>query len=129
MLKETIICIISIAIIIIGNNVSYAYADSFATEITNELQGLRDIISEEEVNSEEANKKMDEVFNYWESKYTELAYFIEHDELEKVQEGLAETKSNVEIEEYKEAVVELDRTVYIINHIQEKLSFKLENIL
>ena len=76
-------------------------------------------------NPEEFEKK---IYNNWEEKYTKLAYFIEHDELEKVEDGLTQIRSNIEMEEHQEAVVQLDSTMFILSHLEDKLEFKLENI-
>ena len=128
MLKETLIAIFAVAIIFIGNNVTHSYATETMGTIPDKLGELREVIQIEEVNNEEAKNKMNEIFDYWKEIYSNLAYFIEHDELEKVEQGLTEIQGNIEMEEYQEAVVRLDATVFIINHIEEKLAFELENI-
>ena len=102
MLKETLIAIFAVAIIFIGNNVTHSYATETMGTIPDKLGELREIIQTEEVNNEEAKNKMNE--------------------------GLTEIQGNIEMEEYQEAVVRLDATVFIINHIEEKLAFELENI-
>ena len=128
MLKETLISLFSIILIVVGNNVTQNYAKETMDDIFNQLQELRQIETQEEVNNEEAKSKADEIYNNWEEKYTKLAYFIEHDELEKVEDGLTQIRSNIEVEQHEEATVQLDSTMFILSHIEDKLSFKLENI-
>ncbi len=135
MLKESLIAIFAIALIIIGNNVTHSYATEKMNSMSNNLEELRSILSEEastdspsEEISEKAKSKMEGIFNYWKEIYSKLAYFIEHDELEKIEQGLTEIKGNIEMEEYQEAVVRTDATLFIIGHIEEKLAFELENI-
>ena len=128
MLKETLISLFSIILIVVGNNVTQNYAKETMDDISNQLQELRQIETQEEVNNEEAKSKADEIYNNWEEKYTKLAYFIEHDELEKVEDGLTQIRSNIEVEQHEEATVQLDSTMFILSHIEDKLSFKLENI-
>ena len=95
---------------------------------SDEIQNLRNIIAVEEVKQEDAKSKIDELFNNWKEKQNKLAYFIEHDELEKIEQGLTEIQSNIEMEEYQEAVVKSDSTIFILGHIEDKLAVKLENI-
>ena len=60
--------------------------------------------------------------------YKKLAYYIEHDELEKIELYLTALKSNIETKEYNQAVVEVDSCIFILKHIEEKYSFNLQNI-
>ena len=52
----------------------------------------------------------------------------EHDELEKVDTYLVALKSNIESEDYEQAVENLDICVYILEHIDDKEAFLLKNI-
>ena len=128
MLKETLISIFSVILIIVGDTVTRGYANKALSNITEGLTNLREVIATEEVNYEEATNKMENVYSSWKEKYNKLAYFIEHDELEKVEDGLTQIRSNIEMEENQEAVVQLDSTTYILSHIEDKLAIELENI-
>lgn len=128
MLKETVICVISVMIIILGNNITNSYANDSMNYISSELGDLRKIVLEDNDSNEKSKNKIDEIFNQWYQIYNKLAYFIEHDELEKVQDNLTQIKSNIEMEEKQETIVTLDSTVFILKHIEEKLDLKLENI-
>ena len=57
-----------------------------------------------------------------------MAYFIEHDELEKVDTNITALKSFIETNEYAEAISELDKSVFVLRHIEEKYAFSLENV-
>ena len=128
MVKEIVISTISVIAIVVGNNVTNSYANETLENINEEIKELRSVISTEEVNSEEAKEKIDGIFETWQEKQTKLAYFEEHDELEKIEQGLTEIRGNIEMEENQEAVVQADKTMFIINHLQEKLNLRLENI-
>ena len=128
MIREMVISAISVVAIVVGNNVTNSYANETLENTIEKIKDLRNIISQEEVNSEEAEKKINEIFETWQEKQTKLAYFEEHDELEKIEQGLTEIRGNIEMEENQEAVVQADKTMFIINHLQEKLDLRLENI-
>ena len=86
--KETIICVIAIILIIIGNNVTNSYAKNEMDEISDQLEQLRGILNQDNINKEDAKKEISKIFDNWKQKYGKLAYFIEHNELEKVEIGL-----------------------------------------
>lgn len=128
MLKEFVICVIIVTLIFVGNIITQNYTNS-SIDITSEnLNKLREEIIKEQVNLEISNQKIKEISSDWNSRHKNLAYYIEHDELEKVETDLSALKGYIEVEEYKEATAELDRTIYILQHIKNKNIFNLENI-
>ena len=129
MFKEAIISIISIVIIIIGNGLTNSYAGETVGEAVGRLEELKEIIIQEDnVNKEEAQDKIKNIYDTWNDKHSKLAYFIEHDELEKIETSFTEIKTNIEIEEYGEATVQLEKCIYILKHVENKMEVKLENI-
>ena len=128
MIKEIVISSLSVIAIVVGNNTTNAYARETMGGTSKKIEELRSTIEVEEVDSQKAKTQIDEIYNEWEEHENSLAFFVEHDELEKVKQGITEIKGNVEMEEYKEATVKADTTEFIINHIQDKLELKLKNI-
>ena len=63
----------------------------------------------------------------WE-RYKILASVIEHDELEKVEKNLTGIYSALESKELSEIISELDESMFILRHIKDKYSFKMENV-
>ena len=57
-----------------------------------------------------------------------MSYFIEHDELEKVENNFTGLKSFIETQENAEAINELDKGVFTLKHIEDKNSLNLRNI-
>ena len=74
------------------------------------------------------NEKITNLKNNWEERYEKLAYYIEHDELEKVHLYIVGIDSNVNSDEYSQAIGELDKCDYILEHIEDKYSLSLKNI-
>lgn len=128
MLKETIICIIIVIAIIFGNGLTQNYTRESVSELSSGLMTLKENITQKEVENEKARKEIDGVYKQWEERYDKLAYFIEHDELEKVETELTAIKSYIETEKYEESVSELDKSVFILKHIEDKYAFNLQNI-
>ena len=129
MLKESIICIILVIAIFIGNNVTQNYTKESAKELSNKLSELKEnILNIEGEDLNQLKDKMEGVKEEWESRFYKLAYYIEHDELEKVENNLTGISSFIEMKEYAEAISELDKGVFVLKHIQDKYAFSLENI-
>lgn len=126
MFKESIICIIIVILIFIGNNITQGYTRDSVEDMNNTLKGLRDEISQENQNG--ISEKMEEANNKWDEYFEKLAYFIEHDELEKVETNLTSLKSFIENKRFDEAINELDKCAFVLKHIRDKNSFNLMNI-
>lgn len=135
MKKETIICIVVVIVIVMGNVITQKYTRQSVEILSNELEDLKtnlngkiDKTEEEEKLNEEISKAIDKVKGEWESRHDKLAYYIEHNELEKVEDNLTGLDSLIRTEDYPQAIEELDKCVFVLKHIQEKYAFNLENI-
>ena len=131
MWKEAIICIVIVITITVGNVITQNYTVETVEGLSKKLEELKeDIINiEKDENMEkQANDKIEKIMEDWENRHDKLAYYIEHDELEKVETNLTGMKSFIETKEYSEAISELDKNVFILKHIEDKYAFNLENI-
>ena len=79
-------------------------------------------------NKEQIDNKVKSLDEKWGQKHDALAYYIEHDELEKVDTAIVSLKSYVETKDYSSAVAELDEGKFVLEHIQKKNAFNLENV-
>ena len=128
MLKEFVICTIILILIFVGNGITQGYSRSSIENINEKLAKLREEMNKEEINDEEVVKKEEEIDKQWEEMFSRLAYYIEHEELEKVSRNLENTKTYISLKEYDNATKEINEGIYILNHIEDKYSFNLQNI-
>ena len=130
MKKEIIICIIIFILIIIGNILTEKYTSNSVEVITRSLKDLRkDILNNiENVDKKYTLEKINEVDENWHKYYNLLAYFIEHNELEKAETNLIAVKSYIEGEEYGEGISKIDETIFVLEHIERKYKVTLQNI-
>ena len=128
MYKELVICIVIIIGIIVLNFITENFTKESVSFLTDELIGLRNEITEENIQNDEIKDRVNNIYTKWIDRYNVLAYYIEHDELEKVETNLVLLISAIEAGEYSDAIGELDEDVFILRHIQEKNSFDLKNI-
>ena len=126
MLKEIIICIIIIVSIFGLEIFTQNFTKKTVEEITNMFSVIDEAISKQ--NKEQMKKEIEKIYTKWDEKQEQLAYYIEHDELEKVHTSIVTMKSYVESENYSAAMAELAEGKFVLEHIQEKNSFNLRNL-
>ena len=120
-------CIIIIVVIIIFDYFIQDYIKDSAEEMTIKLNYLKqEVLKKEEDKINEVDTRS--VRKTWEEKYKFLASVIEHDELEKVEKNLTGIYSALESKELSETISELDESMFILRHIKDKYSFKIENV-
>ncbi len=133
MFKEFFICAAIILVIIIGNSVTQSYSVNSIEEMNNNLREFKEMIinkSVDEINQnlEEVEAKEKELEENWDEMFSVLAYYIEHDELEKFAKNLENLKTYVTVKEYDNAIKEINEGIFILEHIEDKYSFNLQNI-
>ena len=132
MIKEMLICAIIIIVILVGNGITQGYSQKSIEAINQELASLEEIIDkkleEDSTDVEEIKQKEEEIYANWEKMFSRLAYYIEHEELEKVSRNLENIKTYIKLQQYEETVKEINEVIFVLNHIEEKYSFNLQNI-
>ena len=124
--KELIICIILVILIIIGDIVTQNYTKKTVNYITEKLESLKQSLQED--SKENANEEISKIDEKWQEVHDKLAYYIEHDELEKVETDFTACKSLVSTGDYGQAISELEKMAFVLKHITDKYSFNWVNI-
>ena len=124
--KETIICIVIIVVIFSLDIFTQKYTKNTTNEITEIFSELKQLALRED--KEQMEKEIVKLDDEWNKKHDKLAYYIEHDELEKVDTAIVSAKSYIETEDYPSALAELDVGKFVLEHIQRKYAFNLVNI-
>lgn len=96
------------------------------TEETNENENEEEIEKLDE--DEKILKQASENYEKWLKYHKRLAFYIEHNELEKVETNYVAGKSFIENAKYEDALSEVEKTIYVLQHINDKYSVNLENI-
>ena len=76
----------------------------------------------------EIENKTKDVKKTWENMQEILGFYIEHDELEKVQTQLFLIRGDIETKLYDEVIPEIEKCIFILNHIEDKTALKIQNI-
>lgn len=124
-MKEILISAGIIIAIIISNILVSNFVDDKLNHIGTLLDEVAPILEEE--NYEEAAKKVDEIDKYLNESEATISCYIEHDELEKVQNSLTTLKAYIKMES-DDAYSEAKSMAFIIEHIEEKDDLKIKNI-
>lgn len=128
MYKELIISIVVITLVIVGNLITQNNTTKSVEQVSTNLIVLRDEILKQNVNQQNCKQKMENVEKIWEERYETMAYYIEHDELEKVNSELTKLKANIDTQDYSQGVENLDNCCFILEHINDKSALKIVNI-
>ena len=126
MIKETVICIIIVIGIIGLEQLTQNFTEKTVKEIRETFSKIENEIVKQ--NIEQIKIELENISNKWEEKQKRLAYYIEHDELEKVHTAIVTMKSYIKTNDFASAMAELEEGKFVIEHIKEKNSFNLQNI-
>ena len=129
-MKEILIIVISILIVIVGANISQGYLNQTIDELTKEIEILREEIKKaqnsEQNNSEELAK---DIYDKWEKIEKNWSIIVMHNELDLIELAIVSMKTCIEENEYSEAIKELEKSSYLLEHIKDREKLALKNIL
>lgn len=124
MKKELIICLVIICSIVIGDIWLQNYTSKTLDTISTNLEELKETLNDNKFSKE----KVIQVNNEWDKKFNILTCFLKHDELEKVKTQLVVITAGIDVEDTEYVYEEIDKAVYILEHIKDKNSLKLDNV-
>lgn len=128
MYKEMIISIIIIIAILVGDMVSQNYTKQSIKVIEESLEEIRQELEKGDENQTIIEEKIANIKQEWKYKNEKLAYYIEHDELEKVEVELYALNANIDTKEYEQGIEKVEKCKFILKHIENKEAFNLKNI-
>ena len=71
---------------------------------------------------------MNQIYSKWQEFHDISAIYIEHNELEKVENNMISCKNFIEQDIKDMSLNELDKIIFGLEHINDKYAFKLINI-
>ena len=127
MKKELIVCIFIFIIIITANIITQNYTKECVSYMNKELNLLKES-SINKKNNKEISEKISNIENIWSNYQEKLAYYIEHNELEKVETQIYAIKGLIESKSYDSMLSEIEKCSFILKHIEEKSKLSIKNI-
>ena len=128
MTKEIIISIIIVIAVILFDILSSNYTKQSRQELENCFEKIRFELEKKEPDEQEINNKMKFIKEKWKDKFEKFAFYIEHDELEKVETEIYCLNANIDTKEYQQAIEKVEKCKYILRHIEEKENLNFKNI-
>ena len=128
MKKELVICIFIIILIIALNVITQRYTKECVSQMNERLDILKEASLEEDIQEENITSEIENIENRWNEFQEKVAYYIEHDELEKVETQIFAIKGFSEIKKYDEILPELEKCIFILEHIQDKTKLNIKNV-
>lgn len=128
MKKELIICIIIVALIIITNIITQNYTKECVNQMNQKLDILKEASLSKNIDEKNIESSINDIEQDWNKFQEKLAFYIEHDELEKVETQIFAMKGFSEIKKYDEVVPELEKCIFILDHIKEKTTLNVKNV-
>ena len=151
MKKEEIATLVIIGIILIIDLITLYYTKKCIAKISDDLTNLENMAVEsikaenndnsenngsnsegdenKKIESKELKQKSEDIYKEWLGMNDTLTFYIEHDELEKVNVQLERIIANFNVDSTEDAVPEIKETIYILRHIEKKQRLTLRNIL
>lgn len=126
MRKEIIIVLLIIVIIFATDIITQNFTKNSISVMNEKLDNIKTYVINNDINN--LNLEIKDLNEKWTDINNKMSFYIEHDELEKVNSSLVKFKSYIELEEYSEAVPEIDECKYILDHIKEKQRLKIINL-
>ena len=148
MKKELIIVIIIVIAITILDTITHNYTIINFAKINEQLEQIKEISEDiyimekeqdiaENTRKENDNKpskqeklkeKIKTMEEDWKTINNKTALYIEHEELEKANVSMVKFKRYIQLEEYTEAIAELENCKYILDHIRDKEAMQIINL-
>ncbi len=122
--KELVICIIIILLIIIANILAQSYTKSCVETISKKLDELEESI----LSNSNSSEKIKDIDKIWHEYHKILAYYIEHDELEKVETEISNIKGLEKIDKYEDMLPQIEECIFLLEHIRDKHTLTAINI-
>lgn len=133
MQKEILIVVIIVVAIITLNYITTSYTRNSFEQVNSKLDAIKNIGNEllneeKEENITLISEKIKDLEDEWKIINKKTSFYLEHDELEKVNSSMVKFKSFFELGEYSEAIPELENCKYILRHIKDKESLNPINL-
>ena len=109
MKKEIIVISFVIIFIIILEIITNRYTDECIKNLSDDFLSLKEEIQNNSDDNEKLIKKLDEINESWDNYFNILAYYIEHNELEKLNTEITVLKSYLELQDYESAIPVIDK--------------------
>lgn len=126
-MRQIITMIICVAIIVVGGVCENKYFNESSIYLRSEMDYIQNAIENE--NYELANKQIEATHNTWENTKTIWNIFIGNDEIDSIDDAMAELKKYSEYQEQDDSLVAVEKIKTNLEHIVKRQKLRIENVL
>lgn len=123
-MKDTVIIVTIIVIVIIGNIIIQNVLATDSEEIIAKLEEIKVQIE----NNEDATENVQELYDKWEKTNEKWSIIVTHHELDSIKTAIIAVKAGVESNDTEYAYQQLQNSIFLVGHIQEKTKIEWKNI-
>lgn len=127
MKKEYVMMILILISVISGHYLTQKKSSDVFQSIEKDLNELKTMVEEEET-QDNLNARIKKIEDEWNDEYEILAYYTEHDELEKIGVQLSIINSTIKTKTNNDTFMEIDRCIFLIEHLEDKEDLKIVNM-
>lgn len=127
-MKQIIIIIAILLIIFVGAYLSQKFLDDTTASLVSKLEELKMDIEEGKKDNKVVKEKTDEIYGEWRDMSEKWSVIVLHNELDLIETSLIKVKSKIKIGNLDESMEDIDTSIFLLNHINEKEKTSLKNI-
>ena len=127
-MREMLIISSILIIIICGAIFTKEYLNNTSNMIVNGLENLKYSIEQENISDQELVKKSEEIYRNWDNINKQWSNIVLHEEIDLIETALIRMKSKIKIGELEESLEDIETSIFLVNHINEKERTSLKNI-
>ena len=128
MRREAVITLVIILVILIGEYLTQNYSRKTLGGVQDSLRELKEEILNPEIEVSELIDKTNQIYDKWKEDNQLLSYYLEHDELEKVNTQFVLVRGFLESDTPVDTIPEIEEGIYILEHIKEKEKLSMKNV-
>lgn len=125
-MKQIISIIILLAVIITLDVITITNTRETMELLSNNINDIKNNVETQDTKNIQSS--IDELDKNWKKSIDKLSYYIEHNELDKVEVEIVTFKTDIKNQEYDEAIESMERANFLLEHIKDKNQFNLKNI-
>ena len=129
-MKEILTVLVSIVLVCTGAVISQNYLNKTSDELVGEIENLRAEIQKAKLDENNTSIKLSEdIYDKWKNIEKKWSLIVIHTELDQIELSLIGMNADIKEKEYEKAMEELEKSVFLLQHIKEKERLALKNVL
>lgn len=126
MRKEIIIVLLIIVIIFATDIITQNFTKNSISVMNEKLDNIKTYVINNDINN--LNLEIKDLNEKWTDINNKMSFYIEHDELEKVDSSIVKVRYFLENGDIASAIAELETGKFVLKHIEDKYKFNFQNI-